>query len=159
MSLYNQLFEENPDANVLLGMLGVNKEIFERYRDIYLNKDGTKITVYTRCGGGNRMVYGRVFEIMKNHPNYLRDYDDSFDNTYAYIEFSVPDKFKFTASKIKPKEEPLKVHEKFKDHAKKAELNPNGPEALKDKIIAAQILGAIEADKDNKNPGIRFIEL
>lgn len=157
MSLYNQLFEENPDANVLLGMLGVNKELFERYRDIYLNKEGTKIIVYTRCGGGNRMAYGRVFEIMKNHPNYLRDYDDSFDNTYAYIEFSIPEKFKETALKIKPDKDPLNVHEKFLDHAKKSKENPNGPEAQKDMMIAKKVFGEMESNNDK--PGIKFIEL
>ena len=59
MSLYNQLFDENPDAAVLIGFLGLNKEIFGRYRNVYLNKAGDKIIVYTRCGGG---IYSTIYE-------------------------------------------------------------------------------------------------
>lgn len=153
MSFYNKLFDENPDANALIGFLGLNKEIFGRYRNVYLNKAGDKIIVYTRCGGGNRKEYDRVFEIMKRHPNYLRDYDDSGDETYAYIEFSVPDKYKQTAQHMKPDKEPLTVWEQFQDHMKKSNENPNGPEAEKDRIIAEQIMKAME----NGKPGINFI--
>lgn len=38
MSLYNMLFNENQETNVLLGMLGLNKEFFARFRDIDLVK-------------------------------------------------------------------------------------------------------------------------
>ena len=155
MSLYNQLFDENPDAAVLIGFLGLNKEIFGRYRNIYLNKAGDKIIVYTRCGGGNRTEYERVFEMMKRHPNYLRDYDDEHDSTYAYIEFSVPDKYKSTAQRMKPDKEPLTVWEQFQDHIKKSNENPNGLEAKKDMMIAEQIIKAME----NPKQGINFIEL
>lgn len=65
-----------------------------RFRDISLNEDGTKIVLYTRNGGGNRESYEYVFEILESHPNYICDYDDDFDCTYAYIEFSVPDEWK-----------------------------------------------------------------
>lgn len=156
MSLYNQLFDENPDAAVLIGFLGLNKDIFGRYRNIYLNKAGDKIIVYTRCGGQkNRTDYERMFEIMKRHPNYLRDYDDEHDPTYAYIEFSVPDKYKATAQHMKPDKEPLNVWDQFQEHIRKSRENPNGPEAKKDELIAQQISKAME----NGTPGINFIEL
>lgn len=50
MSLYNTLFGENSESHVLLGMIGVNKEYFDRYRDVELIEDGTKIRVFTRLG-------------------------------------------------------------------------------------------------------------
>jgi len=31
---------------------------------------------------------------MKQHPNYIRDYDDDFDCTYASIVFSIPEKYR-----------------------------------------------------------------
>lgn len=155
MSLYNTLFGENPDAAVLIGFLGLNKEVFGRYRNIYLNSKGDKIIVYTRCGGLNRKEYSRVFEMMKKHPNYLRDYDDKNDNTYAYIEFSIPDRYKHAAQRIKPDKDPLTVWEQFQDHIKKSNENPFGPEAEIDKKIAEKILKAIE----NPNNGINFIDL
>ena len=159
MSLYNQLFDENPDANILIGFLGLNKEIFERYRNIYLNAAGDKIIVYTRCGGDNRKEYNRVFEMMKKHPNYICDYDDTFDNTYAYIEFSVPDKYKDTAQHMKPDKDPLSVYEQFDEHIRKSNENPNGPEAQKNQIIMEQIAKAINEAIKNGSTGINFIEL
>lgn len=160
MSLYTKLFGENPDANALIGALGLNKSIFERYRDIFLNKEGTEIIVYTRCGGPNRTEYERVFEIMKKHPNYICDYDDEFDNTYAYIKFSVPEKYKFMCKSIAPKENPRSVDQMFKDHIEKAK-DPNSEEAKKDEEIMNAILDQIIESEANDpdTPGVRFINL
>ena len=129
------------------------------FRDGQVKTSGTDIEKILppmrRLGGGNRTEYERVFEIMKRHPNYICDYDDEYDNTYAYIEFSVPDKYKSTAQHMKPDKEPLTVWEQFQDHMKKSRENPNGPEAQKDALIAEQIMKAME----NPNPGINFIGL
>jgi hypothetical protein len=84
-----------------------------RFRDIYLNEDGSKIILYTRNGGGNREGYFWVFDILKQHPNYIRDYDDDFDCTYAYIEFSVPEEAKEFVKGLVTGEKPLTVAEKF----------------------------------------------
>lgn len=159
MSLYNQLFGENENADVLIGVLGLNKTIFERYRDIYLDAKGEKIIVYTRCGGGNREYYGRVFEIMKKHPNYIRDYDDSFDNTYAYIEFSIPDKYKDMCKKIATGKNPMNVHERFDEEIKKMSENPDGPEMKKAMALFGPLFEEIEKqtnDNNNKGPNIKF---
>jgi hypothetical protein len=32
-------------------------------------------------------------KVLPNHPNYIRDFDDDFDSTYAYIVFSVPKEY------------------------------------------------------------------
>lgn len=94
MSLYNSLFGTNNLAPLLLAALKLHSNDFGRFRDCYLNEDGSKIIVYTRCGGGNREDYQQVFDAMEQHQNYLSNYDDDFDCTYAYFEFSVPDEFK-----------------------------------------------------------------
>lgn len=91
--MYNMLFGENDLADVLLKMLNLTKEDCGRYRDCYLDIKGEKIIIYTRNGGGNREDYEDVFDVLSKHPNYICDYDDDFDCTYASIEFSVPDKF------------------------------------------------------------------
>lgn len=91
--MYNMLFGENDLADVLLKMLNLTKEDCGRYRDCYLDIMGEKIIIYTRNGGGNREDYEDVFDVLSKHPNYICDYDDDFDCTYASIEFSVPDKF------------------------------------------------------------------
>lgn len=64
-----------------------------RFRDIYFNNEdpkNPKIVLYTRNGGGNRSAYEYVFDLLSKHPNYIQDYDDDFDSTYAYIEFKAP---------------------------------------------------------------------
>lgn len=142
MSLYNQLFGMNKDAPVLLGMLGLNMEYFDRFRDVFLIDNGTKIIVYTRTGGDNRDNYQKNWEKVQNHELYIGDYDDVFDNTYAYIEFKIPSKYKETAKKMF-KEEPMNVGDMFNMECKR--LDNNDPEALeRAKEIAGKILNGIE---------------
>lgn len=113
MSLYNLLFGVNRDADELLKMLGLAQDDFGRFRDAYLNESGANIIVYTRCGGGNRDYYEDVFSKMEKHPEYVTDYDDDYDCTYAYFVFNVPEKFKKQAKFMSDKNKPKSVHEKF----------------------------------------------
>lgn len=115
MSLYNLLFGVNQDADELLKMLDLAQEDFGRFRDAYLNENGTNIIVYTRCGGGNRDYYEEVFSKMEKHPEYVTNYDDDFDCTYAYFVFNVPEKFKKQAKLMSDKVKPKSIHEKFQE--------------------------------------------
>lgn len=81
----------NEVAGTLLFMIGLKPQDTGRFRDCYLSKDGTKILVYTRNGGGNRPDHMPDFS---KHPQFIRDYDDDFDSTFATIEFNVPDEYK-----------------------------------------------------------------
>ena len=102
MSLYNALFGENSNSDLLLFTLGLSREDCGRYRDCYL--DGDKIVIYTRNGGGNRDEYDYIFEELSEHPNYISDEDDDFDCTYARIYFSFPEKFKAELTELASKE-------------------------------------------------------
>lgn len=98
MSFYNMLHGVNSNAEFLLKILDIDQSSATsyssgRFRDIYLNEDGTKILLLTRNGGGNREAYEGIFDSFQSHPNYITDYDDDSDCTYAYIEFSVPKEF------------------------------------------------------------------
>lgn len=103
MSLYNAVFGENPETDILLAALNVSKQDIGRFRNIYVSNG--EIALYTRLGGGNRNCYcddpeenGHcdVFcfveniELLQNHPQYLRDEDDDFDFTYATFYFAFP---------------------------------------------------------------------
>ena len=113
--MYNMLFGENELADDLLKMLNLTKEDCGRYRDCYLDEKGEKIIVYARNGGGNREYYEEVFDKLSSHTNYLCDYDDDFDCTYASIEFSVPDKFiELTKEFVKKGADTTTGSEKFK---------------------------------------------
>ena len=147
MSLYNMLFKENEKADNLLCMLALDRESFGRYRDVYLNADGTKIIVYTRCGGGNREYYDWVFENMKNHPNYISDYDDSFDETYCYFDFEVPLEQIEETAKLSTGVDPDDVHTKFEKAI--AEMQTPGSEAEKRaKEVAKRIEEGIDANPE-----------
>lgn len=148
MSFYNFLNGENKDAVVLLGTLGLTRNSFQRYRDVHLNADGTKIIVYTRLGGQNRKDYKQTITNIKRHPNYLKDYDDEFDNTYAYFEFSIPDKYKDMCKKISTGKDPETIRELTMRHSKRMNI-PGTDEHEKAERITKMILDAIENDDGN----------
>lgn len=116
------LHGQNPNSAILLSMLGIDQEGSKyssgRFRDIYLNADGTKILLYTRNGGGNREDYQQVFDELETHPNYVKDYDDDFDCTYATIEFTVPAEHASMAAKMADGKNPKTIHEKFEESMK-----------------------------------------
>lgn len=131
MSLYNLLFGKNRYSDILMGILELNtKYKIGRFRDIYLNKYGTKIILYTRNGGGNRDHYNcddyeskgnhdcdctgciMTYQI-PSHPNYLDDYDDEMDCTYAYIKYSIPEKYSDLCFEMLDGKEPESIKDKF----------------------------------------------
>lgn len=154
MSLYNALFGENVEKDVLLGMIGLTKSFFERFRDIHLIKQGTVIRVFTRLGGGNREYYEDTWEKIMSHKLYITDYDDDFDCTYAYIEFSIPDMFKETAKKMF-KGEPMSFEEKFNNQLEEMK-RPGSVAYKKAEEIAKQISDGIENSNGN---GINIIKI
>ena len=99
MSLYNMINGVNPATFFILPMLGKHPDEYPRFRDCFVSKDEKHIEVYTRVGGGNRHCgYGE--EELEKHPNFVKTYDDKFDNTYGTYVFSVPDKWKEDFDKI-----------------------------------------------------------
>ena len=143
MSLYNKLFGENKLADTLLDMINCTRDDFKRYRDIYLNKAGTIITVVTRAGGNNREIYKEVFNNIRKNNLYRRDFDDEVDNTYAYIQFKVPEKYIGTCRFIAPKKEPLSVSQKFLNALEEAK-NPDTEISKTIEELANEIIKKIE---------------
>lgn len=154
MSLYNRLFGENEEAPILLGMLNLNKEYFSRFRDVELIKNGTIIRVFTRTGGGNREAYIENWEKIKKHELYIGDYDDDFDETYAYIEFKVPGKYLETTRKMF-KGEPISLKDKF-DKEIEDMKNPKSKAYKTAQKIVDEMQKTIE---DDNNGNIKIIEL
>ena len=143
MSLYNELFGINEEMPVLLGMLEVNTEYFSRFRDVELIKGGTIIRVFTRTGESNREDYEENWKQIRKHELYIKDYDDDFDNTYAYIEFKVPDRYKETAKQMF-KGEPISFKDKFNKEIE--DMKKPGTKAYKRAtIIANKIISAIDS--------------
>lgn len=156
MSLFNQLFGTNEMAPILLTALGKSMGDFGRFRDAFINPEGTVITVFTRCGGGNRADYTEVFDEMRNHPNYLRDYDDDFDSTYASIEFEVPEAAKEALQKLAAeKGTSVKPMEPFRQLIQDLETGKDTPETKHAVEVGKKIIGSVEqAFKSGDGPHI-----
>lgn len=138
MSLYNFLFGENKNSDILLGVIGLCKKDFGRYRDIYLNPEGDTITVLTRLGGLNRKDYEEEINKIKKNELYIKDYDDEYDNTYAYFEFKVPEKYSKMCKTITPKENRLSLKEMFDNEIEQS--NIEGSDANKRKNEFTKII-------------------
>ena len=147
MSLYNQLFDEDPNANTLLSILNLDRDAFGRFRDIHVNADGTYIQVLTRCGGFNRDMYAKEMHDIHTHPNFVKDYDDEYDNTYSYIIFKVPERFLEYTKGIATGVDPLTFQELFEKEMKDME-DPNSEAAKRAKKIAEQIQKGINENPD-----------
>ena len=98
MSLYNLLFGFSPACVTILPMLGRKQEEYPRFRDCFVTDDNN-IAIYTRVGGNNRDCGFGEEELYKDE-NFIRTYDDDFDNTFATYEFKVPNKWKNDFDKI-----------------------------------------------------------
>jgi len=155
MSLYNLMHGVNPFSGILLSTLGLTPDDVGRFRDVSIQEKGGKlrISVYTRNGGGNRDDYQEVFDELEKHPNYLCDFDDSFDCTYATIEFSIPEKHLDLVSHIHGMtEDKRSPKEKMGDLLTKLQTgDKNDPEIRtfmeKMKPVADQIKQAIEGSE------------
>lgn len=127
MSFYNMLHGINQATFFVLPMLGEkHPDEYPRFRDCFITEN-ENIAVYTRVGGGNRDEgYGE--EELQAHPNYISDYDDDFDSTYATYVFSVPEEFKNDFELVKEgrlkecsemyKQRVIKVYPKIEDKLK-----------------------------------------
>lgn len=113
-NMYNLLHGQQPDAALLIRALALGEVKGLRLRDAWLNPDGTRIIVFTRNGGGNREHYNDECEAgenchctgctitydVKRDPLYVRDWDDDYDSTYAYIEYRIPQGMKDWAANL-----------------------------------------------------------
>lgn len=93
---------------------------------------------------GNKLDYNGVYIYIRKHKNYIRDYEDSLDNTYTYFEFEVPDKYKSTTNKMKPKEDRLSVGDLFKKEIEESKI-PGSEAEKKMDAIAEYIMKQIES--------------
>lgn len=149
-------------ADFLLGVLDMDckgKALYEsgRFRDIYLNKDGTGIILYTRNGGGNREAYAAINEALQKHPNYHADYDDDYDETYAYFEFTIPEKYRDQCKKLAKGIEPEKVGEKFQKTIKRME-GMTKEEMEKDPQLGP-VGKKLEEALSDETPGVKEIKI
>lgn len=115
MSMYNMIYGVNQAAFYILPMLeDKHPELYPRFRDCFVGRmkrsesekdeyglpirdmvdeDKKIMDVYLRIGGDNRIDYQEEITLMRNNINYIEDYDDSYDETFANFIFSIPEEF------------------------------------------------------------------
>jgi len=118
MSFYHEIHGVNPSTFFILPMLGKHPDEYPRFRDCFIGDNdhpeyNERIHVYTRTGGGNRPDYAKENQKMMNHPNYIANFDDDSDCTYASWIFSVPEKWQDDFEKI-TNGELTKISEEYK---------------------------------------------
>lgn len=147
MSLYNIIYGEVAESDIFLEMIGLTRNAFYRYRDVYasVEDDVPVIIVLTRAGGGNRyciedigdngypadkccdcgsnedpyMCAPKFYHLIKQHELYLVNRDDDFDYTYAEIVFKVPEEYAdFITAYVEEKGKPKSLLEKTMDFQK-----------------------------------------
>lgn len=84
------IFGMNPNADLVLALIGLKRSDVERFRDCGMNEDG--VIIHTRTGGGNREDFPQ--ELLVKNANYLSDEDCEGDCTYANYYFKFPDDIK-----------------------------------------------------------------
>jgi hypothetical protein len=98
VSLYNLVNGVRPAAFTILPMLGKHAEEYPRFRDCFTKDEArpeldNHIHVHTRVGGNNRDDYEDEIAAMRSHPEFVTDFDDDFDCTFATYVFRVPAKW------------------------------------------------------------------
>ena len=172
MSLYNAIFGQNPLSKLLLKIIGVEESEIPRFRDVHFSEDNSKIVIFTRTGGGNRECYCYDYsEIPKEGPfitdedgvpheeycssymnekltqkeNYIQDYDDEFDCTYAYFEFSILEEYSHIIHQYAPDNSEMNVGEKFINLVNKLqEDNKEDPEVQRALKIGEEIFSKLK---------------
>lgn len=109
MSMYNIMNKgSNEKAHEILNMIGLIENDIPRYRDVSLWNNNTEIRVIARVGGANRQDYQEEINALKKNEYYIKNIDDDFDSTYAYIFFEVPTEYIETVKNIKTDERTIK---------------------------------------------------
>ena len=98
MSLYNMIHGVTPATFYVLPMLGKHPDEYPRFRDCFLYDEehpefDKHIFIYTRTGGLNRSDYAKENGMIATMDGFVTTYDNSFDNTFAYWVFRVPDRW------------------------------------------------------------------
>ena len=149
--MYNTLFGVNNLALFLLMSIDVMPDDIQRFRDVILKKDdehGYVVEILTRTGGANREAFPQPLLI--SHKNYIKDYDDEYDCTYAHYIFKIDDKakdiIKYDKVLADQSRSSLNLREMFEKEFK--EMKTEGTDANKRaKQMADGLNKIIEADK------------
>lgn len=160
MSMYNMLHGTNPFAQIWMTMLGIEPGQVGRFRDCYLTKeeDGKyRIHVYTRNGGGNREQYQEVIDALAKHPEYVRDFDDDFDCTYATIVFNFPEKYVDLVPELEKMAETRTPRQKWDEMLTKLQNlkpgeTPDDPHLKKVLEAGRELFSKIEESFKNPSP-------
>jgi hypothetical protein len=144
VSLYNMVCGNNPLFSLYLAMLNEVQPLPEipRFRDLYITDDEVpEIVIYTRTGGGNRESYLDENDALTKHPNFIGDYDDDFDDTFAYWHYSIPEKYLARVSRLRGL---LAGLPKFAPPRQKVDAAMAALQGTKQEVTATKEVNAVE---------------
>ena len=132
--MYNTLFGRNNLTAVCFEAAQITSRI-ERFRDAIFKRDdnyGAVVEILTRTGGPNRKDYPNTGLI--SNPNYLRSYEDEYDNTYAHFIFKIDNKYMgrldLNRILVSQSRKSLNLKEMFEQHFAEMEVEGTRANAL-----------------------------
>jgi hypothetical protein len=148
MSLYNMLLGEHPHRETLMGILKLRRRDCGRFRDVYCKDDGTSIYVFTR--NSNMDWCQPINEMLRNRPDFLMSWKDSFDNTFMTFEFRTPsesiEKVKWVADQTDNRPPMVRYKELITDLGS----DKDTPQVARAKKVGEKIVKQIMSDKSGK---------
>lgn len=152
--LYNAVFEINPFAPALVGILGLDAHKIPRLRDAVIKPDRQRIIVYTRTGGPNRQTYAERAKYLTANPHYASDRDDAVDATYAHYEFRIPDEHAGIVADMAQRGGVVDIEVRWRQFLTAMEQGWDTPETRRGKVLAQDIANAIETGTAATNPNV-----
>jgi hypothetical protein len=153
MSLYNMLHGVSGNARIVLAALRLDPSSCGRFRDAWIEPGGAVLSVFTRNGGGNRDDYQDVTSALSSRADYINDFDDDFDCTYATYEFKTPAHLAELFGLIAPKDKPPSLLEKTNAAIEAIKTKtPSGVPPDRVQEIVQAIEAAVSAERSEARP-------
>lgn len=126
----------NQATFIFLPIFGKHPDAYPRFRDFFPGRvirnydksdrywipsmasdwDAMMFSLYLRIGWNNRNDYQKEIEELRSHQYYVEDYDDTFDNTFAFFVFRIPEEWESDVNLIYTNDDwTKKVSKKYKD--------------------------------------------
>lgn len=150
--MYNMLFGVNQIAKLAVYMAGFEISEIERFRDAIVTEENGfhYVEILTRTGGANRSYYPN--KKLFNSLQFIKCYDDSYDNTYSHFIFRVQNYFELNMDWNKVMKAQTRNNLNLKEMFEKEinEMGIKGSEANKRaQLIAQELESVINKEMNN----------
>ena len=142
------LLGENPHRATLMGILNLRRGDVGRFRDVYCKDDGTSIYLFTR--NSNTDWCQAINSSLRNRPDFLMSWKDSYDGTFMTFEFRTPPKFVERVKWIADQTDNRPPMVRYKALIDDLHSDKDTPQVARAKKVGEKIMNQIMSDKSGK---------